>query len=138
MKTLVITLFILTSLNSFASKPIKIGKCNLFTANFDTKKEFTDLFDKLKEASKTKNKKQIIKLIRYPLSTKVGGKRVSLKNEAEVKKYYSQIFDETFFSAIDSQDINKLFCNYQGVMLGGGEIWLGKHKDKSGIKTVNN
>lgn len=122
------------------SNPTKSSSgCNLHIANFNTKQEFFDFFKLLQNAAKSKDKTDFLNLVLFPLNTHLIGVkgRVSIKTKKELKKNLSEIFSDNILQVISNQKISTLFCNYQGVMLGNGEVWIGKYKEKIGIKTIN-
>ena len=67
----------------------------------------------------------VSKSISYPIQVYVNGKRREIRHELDFLKYYHQIFTPEFKMKIQQADPQDLFHNWQGVMLGHGEIWFG-------------
>jgi hypothetical protein len=127
-----------------AGTPLRISQgnngdsgCDLFIANFDNIEEFTNFFSQLKLASKTNDAKKIADSIIYPLTVKVEGKPVTLKNSSEFLNQFKKIWTKDVSSALAGQEVSKLFCNYQGVMIGNGQIWIKKIKTQIGVGAIN-
>jgi hypothetical protein len=58
-------------------------------------------------------------------------------------KNADEILTEKVKSAAWDQEFGKIFCSYQGVMFGEGEIWISKIKPRKGkphlrIKAIDN
>lgn len=82
----------------------------------------------------------------YPIDVNLNkdGKRTTIKNKTELITNFNRIFHQEFKNEIKSASVCNMFNNYQGVMLGDGQIWVnntpGSTKDKYGfcISTINN
>ena len=82
----------------------------------------------LKSGVAAKDSKVICAMVSYPLSTTTSG---TLKDMNECRARYARIFNQKVVEAIDRQRFETLFVNYQGVMIGRGEIWIsGVCRDK--------
>jgi len=67
-------------------------------------------------------------MVSYPLGTTTSG---TVKNMIECRDRYARIFNQKVVDAIDRQRFETLFANYQGVMIGRGEVWIsGVCRDK--------
>jgi hypothetical protein len=112
--------------------------CDLYSANFETKKSFFDFFQLLKDAATSKKSEGFSKLVLYPLKTMVKGKRVEIKNEAEFLKQSPEFLTESIFSAILNQEMSEIFCDSKGVKIGNGEVWIQVDDQKRvGVRTIN-
>lgn len=61
----------------------------------------------------------------YPLKVRISEKStVVLKNKNQFLLQYNKIFTTGFTSAMNKTFSHNLFNNYQGVMIGDGEIWI--------------
>jgi hypothetical protein len=60
-------------------------------------------------------------MVSYPLL--VNGKG-SVKNPTDFIFHYSAIFTDKVVNAINQQSYGKLWGNYQGMMIGNGELWF--------------
>ena len=76
--------------------------------------------------------------IAYPIEVQLKKGTVRLKTKEELKKSARLIFDEGLKKVVQDQSEATLFKNWQGVMIGQGEIWfsdVGKTDQKSGQLT---
>ncbi|MGB7598749.1 MAG: hypothetical protein WBM24_00475 [Candidatus Sulfotelmatobacter sp.] len=79
----------------------------------------------------------VAEMVRFPISITVEGKALTLRNKDQLLKYYNVAFDTKVKGFIAKQEVSKLFCNSQGVMIGRGEIWINTGGGKpSQLKTV--
>ncbi len=71
------------------------------------------------------DKEWIANHISYPLKTTVfKDKAITIKNKKQLIDNFDQIFHQEFKDKIKSFCVCNMFNNYQGVMLGNGEIWI--------------
>lgn len=87
------------------------------------------------------DKQQVAQYVLYPINVYVAGQKTNINNETEFIKYYDEIFNEKVKQALITQDVTKTFVNYQGVMVGNGEIWMtatGEGEQKYYIYGINN
>jgi hypothetical protein len=47
-----------------------------------------------------------------------------VRSRAELLRRYREVFNENVSHAVQAQEANTLFANWQGVMLGDGQIWF--------------
>ncbi len=110
--------------------------CDLEVAGFDEKESFLKFFPLLKEAVRTKDPKKISPYMLYPF--KVNGKTtIKIKDPQEFEAKFKTLFTEKIISVITAQKLEDLFCQYQGVMFGDGEVWVQKIQGKVGISAIN-
>ncbi len=81
--------------------------------------------------------------VNYPLRMNGNGSTTMIKNNKDFVKNFTTIFTDNVRNAVLQQDPNKLFANYQGVMIGNGQVWIANYAKpnynaKILIKTVNN
>ena len=71
------------------------------------------------------DKEWIANHIRYPINTTLyKNKSVSIKNKKQLINNFDDIFHHEFKEKIKSFCVCNMFNNYQGVMLGDGQIWI--------------
>jgi hypothetical protein len=71
------------------------------------------------------DKEWIANHINYPLKTTLfKGKAITIKNKKQLIDNFDQIFHQEFKDKIKSLCVCNMFNNYQGVMLGDGQIWI--------------
>lgn len=71
--------------------------------------------------------------IHYPVSINLDGKRINIRNVEQFLSGSDGIFSKVFKENIEEACLCNLFYNHQGVMLGGGEVWINSFKTSSGI-----
>jgi hypothetical protein len=67
----------------------------------------------------------------YPLVLKTSTGDVTLKDKTDVKRHAALIFSAHMKSVVGKQSSNSLFKNWQGVMIGDGEIWFSEVSEKT-------
>ena len=92
----------------------------------------------LQNAVKAEDKAKIAAMISYPLLVIRGDRKTHVKTKAEFLNQYAVIFDAHVRQAIAQQSSNCLFGNYQGAMIGNGEVWFREQPNGTmKIVTVN-
>ena len=73
----------------------------------------------------------------YPLKVRISEKSsVVVKNKNQFLLQYDKIFTTGFKSALNNTFSHNLFNNYQGVMIGNGEIWINNTLNASEAKPI--
>ncbi len=73
----------------------------------------------------------------YPLKVRISEKSsVVLKNKNQFLAQYDKIFTTAFKSTLNKTFSHNLFNNYQGVMIGNGEIWINNTLNASEAKPI--
>ncbi|AZN42898.1 hypothetical protein [Paenibacillus albus] len=103
-------------------------------------KDFIDVFNTVKDAIASGDQAEVASHILYPL--KVNGKSGTqlYQTRADFVQHYDTIITEPVKKAIAKQAVDQLFVNYQGVMVGNGEMWFGGSADEKqviGIIAIN-
>lgn len=92
----------------------------------------------LQAAVKANDKDKIAGMISYPMNFIHGGRRARIRDKQTFLARYDTIFNEHVRSMILKQSSHCLFGNYQGEMIGNGEVWFSEMGDGSvKIITVN-
>lgn len=78
----------------------------------------------LQNAAKADDKAKVAAMISYPLLMIHGSRKTHIKTKAEFLGQYEAIFDAHVRQAIAQQSVKCLFGNYQGAMIGDGEVWF--------------
>ncbi|BBH24881.1 hypothetical protein Back11_62260 [Paenibacillus baekrokdamisoli] len=103
-------------------------------------KAFDTMFEAVQAAVAKDDKETVAANILYPLRVNGTGSAMKVENKEEFLKQYDMIFTAPVKQALAQQKIDSLFVNYQGVMVGNGEIWFGGDiaaPQKLGIITIN-
>ena len=77
-------------------------------------------------------------MINYPIFAKISGERAEFTTSEDFIENFDLIFNEKIRTAINNVDYNNLFSNYQGVMIGDGEIWMSIIDGEMKIIAINN
>jgi hypothetical protein len=92
----------------------------------------------LQNAVKAEDKAKVAAMISYPLLVIHGSLRTRIKTKAEFLGQYEAIFDAHVRQTIAQQSAKCLFGNYQGAMIGDGEVWFREQPNRTmKIVTVN-
>ncbi len=68
-------------------------------------------------------------MIAYPLRLSVGNETHRVRNRTEFLAKYSKIFTPHVKQVINDQTPRCLFGNWQGAMVGQGELWFQQQSD---------
>ena len=106
---------------------------NLSFAQNNLDKTEIENIQKLINLFKTKNVDGISKVITYPLNREYP--IPSVKNEADLKKRFNQIFDKTIVDEISNSKIDQWSeVGWRGIMLNNGDLWI---ESDGKIKALN-
>ncbi len=81
-------------------------------------------FDALKKAVAADDKAAVAAMVDYPFQTRINGKAVKLSDKAHFIADYDRIVTAKVKDAVARQTYATLFANWQGVMIGDGEVWF--------------
>jgi hypothetical protein len=103
-------------------------------ALFGEHERYLAFFQELKDAVIRDDRKKVAGLVNYPLNVSAGGRRTVVRSRAELLRRYREVFNENVIRAVKAQEPDTLFANWQGVMLGDGQVWFsgvcaGKDRD---------
>ncbi|WP_099191573.1 hypothetical protein [Tepidibacter mesophilus] len=109
-------------------------------AGIDNPAEFEEMFNEVKRLVFKGDKNKVSEYVIYPLKVNHDGSTREIATEDEFIKNYDNIFTERVKEALSNQDVKDTFINYQGVMVGDGEVWFGASRGlpKYGIIAINN
>jgi hypothetical protein len=132
--TFALALFLLTNVCSAAS----FQQQNKYAvAGIDDAESVDKFFLELKTAVEKNERDKVVLLVDYPINVLIKGRRTRLRTKAELLKNYNTVFNEKVRQALAKSSAPS-FVNYQGVMIGDGEIWFNLIKDKLKITAINN
>jgi hypothetical protein len=78
----------------------------------------------LQDAVRDDDKQAVAKLVRYPITAPIDGKRTRIAKPDAFVANYDRILTPKHREVILRAKPNTLFANAQGVMFGDGEIWI--------------
>jgi hypothetical protein len=89
-------------------------------------------------ASEPQNRTELARMVRYPLRVHKAGKVImTYKTTQSVVRDFTKIFTPKVKFAIHCAQYDTLFINYQGAMLGDGELWFNNFDGKLLISAIN-
>jgi len=92
----------------------------------------------LKAAVKAQDRGKVAGMVRYPLLVNMSKSHKQIKTAAQLVAEYDRVFSTSIRRAIEEQTPACLFANWQGVMIGNGEVWFDEQSNGSmKIKTLN-
>jgi hypothetical protein len=103
-------------------------------ALFGEHERYLAFFPELKDAVIRDDRKKVAGLVNYPLNVFTGRRRMVVRSPAELLRRYREVFNDNVIEAVKAQEPDTLFANWQGVMVGDGQIWFagvcaGKDRD---------
>jgi hypothetical protein len=94
--------------------------------------QYREVITAFQKAVKTHDATAVAALVRYPITVRSGGTKRTIKSQKKFIANYDSIITPAIAKAVEDQDWADLFVNYQGVMLGRGEVWIsGVCRDKA-------
>jgi len=93
-------------------------------------------FEQIRNAILTDDIDWLANSIAYPIVLRLPGNEITVRNKHDLKKRSKLILNERMKSVVRTQSPDTLFKNWQGVMIGDGEIWysmiIEKGREKRG------
>lgn len=97
---------------------------NTLDTLFGDHTRYHTFFDNLKKAVAAGDKAAVAAMIEYPFQVRIGGKSLKIRDAAHFIADYDQVITAKVKNALQGQTYETLFANWQGVMVGQGEIWF--------------
>jgi hypothetical protein len=98
----------------------------------------------LKAAAHSMTPDPIAPFIEYPFTARSSAGTIVIKSAKDMRRMFPRIFTARVRSAILSQNLDDAFSNYQGVMIGNGQVWIAEvcrdqqcRDKKYVVRTVN-
>ncbi|MBB3105350.1 putative component of type VI protein secretion system [Azomonas macrocytogenes] len=108
----------------------------IFDQLFGEHKPYADFFAKLQGAFASDDQAMVASLVDYPFQTRIGEKSVKIRDTAHFVANYDEIVTTKVKNAVAKQDYASLFANWQGVMVGNGELWFSGIGEKGNVKII--
>lgn len=105
---------------------------------FGEHERFETFFTELQQAVTNDDADALAQMVAYPISVTIDGESVEIAGESEFVTDFDQIFTSDVKDAVTSQSYETLFANWQGVMIGDGEVWFSIVDDAPRITAINN
>ena len=85
----------------------------------------------LKTAVQAVDKRKVAAMVKYPLRVNTGEGHKTIQSASKFLTEYDRLFTASVRKAITAQTPECLFANWQGVMIGNGEVWFSEQRDGS-------
>lgn len=106
-------------------------------AGISSAKDFHQFFFKFQQAVQHNKKSTVASMVNYPLHVNSNGKTHTIKNKATFIAKYDSIMTPEIKRTLAYAIEEDLFVNWQGVMVGSGELWFSQSNGKIGLDAVN-
>lgn len=93
-------------------------------------------FEKLKKAVAESDKETVASMVEYPFQARIDGKAMKIRDTAHFVADYDKVISAKVKQAVVKQTYPALFANWQGVMIGDGEIWFSGIDDNNTVKII--
>lgn len=103
---------------------------------FGAHKPYADFFANLQKAVAAGDKAAVAAMVDYPFQARIGGKAVKLTDAGHFVASYDKVVTAKVKEAVTKQSYATLFANWQGVMIGDGELWFSGVGDGDQIKII--
>ncbi|MCF3935230.1 hypothetical protein L1787_17665 [Acuticoccus sp. M5D2P5] len=90
----------------------------------------------LKTAVADGDHQAVAAMVDYPFKTEIEGKAVTIDDASGFVDHYDGIMTPAVQEAIAAQDYDNLFANYQGAMVGDGEVWFSPVGEDEAVKII--
>jgi hypothetical protein len=105
---------------------------------FGEHERFETFFTDLKAAVADDDAAALAQMISYPISMEIEGESTEIAEDTSFVADFDKIFTPDVKDAVASQSYETLFANWQGVMIGDGEVWFSIVDDAVKIIAINN
>ena len=105
-------------------------------AAFGAHEPYHRFFDTLQKAVAADDRKAVAAMIDYPFQARINDKATKLRDAAHFIADYEKIVTPKVKKAVANQTYATLFANWQGVMIGDGEVWFSGIGDNAKIKVT--
>lgn len=93
---------------------------------------------KINEAIDQDDHAAVARMVAYPAKMWIGHRTITVKNRAELMRYYDSIFSDEVVDILAEASSKTAWANWQGVMFEDGRVWLSVGEDRRlRIATVN-
>lgn len=103
---------------------------------FGAHKPYAEFFAKLQAAIAAGDKATVAGLVDYPFQARIGDKAIKVRDAAHFIADYDRVITAKVKAAVAKQTYATLFANWQGVMIGDGEIWFSGIGDGKQVKII--
>lgn len=117
----------------------RVGEsCDLAVVGATEKESFLQFDRDLRAALKGNDAVALSMLMQFPVRVNVGaGASISMNEPAVLGPRFSEVFSAELRSRVLERGLEQTFCNWNGVMYGNGDLWVGLDDHGYGIWVVN-
>jgi len=90
----------------------------------------------LQRAVAAGERQAVARMVLYPLRTRISGRRVVLRGPRQFLARYDALFNPHVRSVLAAQKFEGIFRNWQGYMVGRGEVWFEQLADTGEFKVI--
>jgi hypothetical protein len=91
---------------------------------FGAHRPYEQFLARLQKATKASNWSEVAKMIAYPISFSMAGRKTKVASENAFLHLVTRIMTPKVVAAIPAQSYSGIFANGEGVMIGDGEVWF--------------
>lgn len=95
---------------------------------------YQKFFDELKKAVAADDKQAVASMVEYPFQARINDKAVKIRDKKHFIAGYDKIITPKVKNAVAKQTYPTLFANWQGVMIGDGEVWFSGIGDNNTVR----
>ncbi|KQZ14463.1 hypothetical protein ASD44_10565 [Mesorhizobium sp. Root554] len=103
---------------------------------FGSHEPYRHFLETLQKAVATDDRKAVAAMIDYPFQARINDKATKLRDAAHFIADYEKIMTPKVKHAVANQTYATLFANWQGVMIGDGEVWFSGIGETGKIKVT--
>ncbi len=107
-------------------------------AGIDDVESVEQFLHTLQSAVKHGDAAAVASLVDFPIKVFVDGRKQVIRTHDAFTTNYAKIMTDAVGKAVLAQEPDTLFVNYQGVMIGNGELWFGLIDHRLRIIAINN
>ena len=105
-----------------------------YQALMGTDEEAESFVKHLKKSILNKDKEWVAAHINYPITVNSDGKKLHIKTKEQLIVNFDSIFHKAYLDKMKTDCVCNLFENYQGAMLGNGELWINNTASSTAAK----
>ncbi|MGB7251182.1 MAG: hypothetical protein WBC73_19770 [Phormidesmis sp.] len=107
-------------------------------ASIDDPQAVKEFVAQIRAAGVAGDRNTIVNLVHYPFTTYAAGEPLNTyRTPDELLADFDQVVTAPVITAMANADYGSLFVNYQGAMIGDGEVWFSQFDDGIKIKAIN-
>jgi hypothetical protein len=98
--------------------------------------DLKDFAKKVIELIQNDERQELADIIQYPLNINLDGKKINIKDKEAFLENYNLIFNDKFKLQIKDADIENVWGNSIGYVIGNGDIWFADDPSDGKLKII--